>query len=82
MLEQEQATYESRREELIKYYDGQWVLIHDDAVLGAYSTEQQAYEAALGKVGNRSVLIKRVSAKPDRLDSIPALMVGLVGGRT
>ncbi len=82
MLKRELAFYEANRDEYIQYYEGQWVLIHEATFLGSYSTQEQAYAAALEKVGNVPVLIHRVSKDEEPALAVPALLVGLTGGRS
>ena len=81
MLEHELAFYEAHKDEYLKYYGGQWVVIYDNKLVGAYSTEEQAYNAALAKVGNFPVLIQHVSREDEPVEAIPALSIGLIGGR-
>jgi hypothetical protein len=81
MLDQEQAFFEAHAQEYIRHFLGQWVVIHGAEFLGAYSTEQQAYEAALQQAGNEPVLIRLVTGEPRPVHAIPAMLSGSPGGR-
>lgn len=81
MLEDERTFYEAHKSEYLEYYEGQWVLIHGTEFFGAYSTEAQAYEASLEKIGNEAVFIQFVTEAEEPVKTIPALLVGLTGGR-
>lgn len=76
MLEREIAFYEKHKPDLLVHHEGQYVLIHGDALLGAFSTEQLAYEAAVSRIGNEAVLIRLVQAGPETPDAAPALFAG------
>ncbi len=77
MFEQELAFFESKRDEFCKIYPGQFVLIHKDQLLGSFTTEAQAYEAGIQKLGNIPFLIK--CALPTDLEvSVPAYTIGLL----
>ncbi|MEX2372251.1 MAG: hypothetical protein WD800_00465 [Dehalococcoidia bacterium] len=82
LLETERAHFDEHRDEYVRYYDGQWILVHGADFLGAYSTEEQAYEAALAKVGSQPVLIQHVSRHGERVVAIPSLLAGLTSGRS
>lgn len=60
-LEVEQKYFDGRKDEFFRTYLGQFVLIKDDQLVGAYTTAAQAYAAALQKFGNVPVLIKQVT---------------------
>jgi hypothetical protein len=77
MLEAEQAYYEQHKDELLAHHAGSYVVIHSDELLGAFTSEAEAYEAALNRYGNQPVLIRRVlRAQP--MMQVPALVVGAV----
>ena len=77
MFEEELKYYKANKEELLKHYENQYVVIKDNELVGAYTTEQEAYEAALGKFGNAPFLIKRVM-KEEEVVRFPALAIGVV----
>lgn len=43
MLQEEFDYYLSHQEELVKQYNGKFLVIKDQKVIGAYSTQQEAY---------------------------------------
>jgi len=57
------------------------VVIKSDRFLGAYTTEQEAYEAGLKEFGNVPFLIKRV-VKEEEVVRFPALAIGVVNANT
>ena len=77
MFEKELKYYKEQKEELLKHYENQFVVIKNDRFLGAYTTEQEAYEAGLKELGNVPFLIKRVT-KEEELVRFPALAVGVI----
>ncbi len=76
-LEKELEFFKSRYEDLISHYEGQFVLIKGDSLLGSFTTEAEAYEAGLNQLGNQPFLIKRV-IKGEEIDRAPALVLGLL----
>ncbi len=50
ILEQELRAFEARKDEFLRHHEGQYVVLHGGELLGAYTTERQAYEAALARV--------------------------------
>jgi len=57
MLEKELKYFEDHKEELLKHYENQFVLIKDDQFIGAFTTEAEAYAAGIQKFGNQPFLI-------------------------
>ncbi len=76
-LEKELKFYKSQYKELISHYENQFVLIAGDKLLGSFTTELEAYEAGLEKLGNQAFLIKQV-VKGDDIERAPALVLGLL----
>jgi len=76
-LERELEYFNTRREELISHYEGQFVLIKGDSLLGSFTTEAEAYEEGLKQLGNQPFLIKQVT-KEEEIDRLPALVLGLL----
>ena len=50
MFEKELACYQKNEEELLKYYENQFIALKDDRFLGAYTTQEEAFAAALGGI--------------------------------
>jgi len=77
VFEKELEYYKANKEELLKHHENQYVVIQDSRLIGAYTTEQQAYEAGLREVGNEPFLIKRVTME-EEIVRFPALVVGVI----
>lgn len=77
LLKKELKFFERNKSRLLKNYLGQFVLIKDNDLIGAYTTEEEAYKAGIEKFGNTPFLIKQV-LKEEPTYAIPALNVGLV----
>ena len=65
MLEKELKYFEDHKEELLKHYENQFVLIKDDQLIGAFTTEAEAYAAGVQRFGNQPFLIKRVTREQE-----------------
>lgn len=76
-LEKELKYFEEHKEELLKHYEGQFVLIKDASLVGSYTTEAEAYQAGIQKFGNTPFLIKKVT-KEEEIYRFPALVLGLI----
>lgn len=61
-LETEIAYFNSHKDEFLKAYSGQFLLIKGEELLGAFTTAAQAYEAGVKRFGNQPCLIKRAVA--------------------
>ena len=73
VLQQEIATYKRMRSRLELEHLGQWVVIHDDELVGAYDTFEFAAENAARRFDLRSdpCLIRQVGAPPVTEASLP-----------
>jgi len=60
VLDTELETYEKNRERLLGEYEGQYVLIHGEEVVGAYESKMDAIRLGYKKFGNVPFLVKRV----------------------
>lgn len=76
-LDQELKYFSEHRDELLKACGGQFVLVKGATLVGAFTTEQEAYRAGLEKFGNEAFLIKKV-APEEEVAHFPALVLGLV----
>ena len=59
-LDKEQAAYEAQREELERDRKGDWVIFHDEKLIGIYEDFQDAAQDALDKYGLGPYLIKQI----------------------
>ena len=80
VLQTELNFYNTKKEELLRLYKGQFVLIKGEKFIGAYTTDAEAYKAGLEQFGNHPFLIKQV-VDSDTKVSYPALTVGAINVR-
>jgi hypothetical protein len=59
-LERETTYFEAHRHDLLEHHEGQFVLIHEDRLVGNFGTFEQAFSAGIQTVGNRPFFIKQV----------------------
>ena len=59
-LSQETALYEQRKVEFEKEHNLEWVVIHDDEIVGFYDDFQKAAEAAVERFGRGPYLIRQI----------------------
>ncbi|MCY4577992.1 MAG: hypothetical protein OXD31_03000 [Chloroflexi bacterium] len=59
-LDKEHAAYEALREELERDRKGDWVIFHDEKLIGIYENFQDAAQDALDKYGLGPYLIKQI----------------------
>ena len=81
VLQTELNFFNKRKDELLRLYKGQFVLIKGEKFIGAYTTDAEAYKAGLEQFGNQPFLIKQVVAGDTNV-SYPALTVGAINVRT
>lgn len=60
ILDREQAAYEAQRVELESNRKGDWVIFHDEKLVGIYENFQDAAQDALDKHGLGPYLIKQI----------------------
>ena len=76
-LQTELEYFQRHKQEYLKLYKNQFVLIKGEEFAGAFTTEAEAYKAGLERFGNEPFLIKQV-LDGDETISFPALTVGLL----
>ena len=64
VLETEIAHYESMRADLEKEHDGEWVVIHDEELVGTYESFEKAGSEAVRRFGRGPFLIRKIGAPP------------------
>ncbi len=79
-LQTELEYFEKNKQEYLKLYKGQFVLIKGENFAGAFTTDAEAYRAGLEKFGNKPFLIKQVLDEDETI-SYPALTVGVLNVR-
>ena len=56
VLQNELDFFNKKKAELLKLYKGQFVLIKGDKLIGAFTTDGEAYKAGLEQFGNHPFL--------------------------
>jgi len=64
VLEREMATFERKRSELEADHTGEWIVLHEDELVGAFETFEAAAEEAVRRFGRGPYLIRQVGAPP------------------
>jgi hypothetical protein len=77
LLDTELKVYDSKKEELLKHYEGKYTLIVGEEFFGAFDHLEDAYKMGVQKFGNVPMLIKKIT-KEDPIVTIPALTTGLM----
>jgi len=80
LLQTELEYFQKHKQEYLKLYKGQFVLIKGENFAGAFTTDAEAYKAGLEKFGNQPFLIKQVLDN-DGTVSYPALTIGVLNVR-
>lgn len=68
-IEKEIIAYDLMREELEADHKGEWVLVHDQQLIGTYETFQKAAVVARRRFGRGPYLIRKIGEGPLRLSS-------------
>lgn len=71
----EYAYYLSRKQELLRSFEGKFALIKERELVGIFDTDEAAYIAGLKRFGNVPFLIVPVEQEEERL-WIPVLELG------
>ena len=79
-LQTELEYFQKHKQEYLKLYKGQFVLIKGEQLAGTYTTEAEAYGAGLEKFGNTPFFIKQV-LDDDETVSYHALTAGVLNIR-
>ncbi len=69
IIEKEIIAYDLMRDELEAKHHGEWVLVHDQKLIGTYETFQKAAAVARKRFGRGPYLLKRIGEGPLRLSS-------------
>jgi hypothetical protein len=73
-LDTELETYQRQRDRLLSQYEGKYVLIHDDEVVGAYESEIDAIYQGYDRFGNVPFLVKQVLPVEIPIELVPGLV--------
>ena len=79
-IEKEIIAYDLMREELETNHKGEWVLVHDQELIGLFETFQKAAAVARRRFGRGPYLIKRIGEGPLTLPPI-VMFPGIAFGR-
>jgi hypothetical protein len=60
LLETEQKYYENKKKDFLRRFNGKFVLIKDNKLIGTFDTAEEAYGKGLSEFGNEPMFIKRV----------------------
>jgi hypothetical protein len=60
-LQDDIAWYEQNRAFIAQQYEGQWLVIKDQGVRGAFPTQEAAYQASIAMYGTAGALVKQAS---------------------
>ena len=63
-LDKELAAYNAMRAQLEKDHMGEWILVHDGELVGAFRFSEAAAEEAVRRFGRGPYLIRQVGAPP------------------
>ena len=77
VLEQELATFEKLKAELLKAHTGKFALIKGEDFIGAFDNPANAYQEGVNRFGKDTFLVKRISADEEVYRN-QALYSGLV----
>ncbi|OGY22815.1 MAG: hypothetical protein A2172_01630 [Candidatus Woykebacteria bacterium RBG_13_40_15] len=77
VLKKELAFFASKKEEYLKTYKGQFVLIKDSKFMGSYTSAEEAYKDGVEKFKGEPFLVRKVTEE-DGTEDIPALTVGVI----
>lgn len=79
-LEKELALYARMKPDLLKAYQGKFVLIRGEEFIGAYDSAENAYAEGVKRFGRESFLVKKVTEQEEVYRN-QALSLGLMHAR-
>lgn len=77
ILDKEVKFFNKNKNKYLQNYKGQYVLIKNEAFLGSFTTESEAFTVGVQKFGSTPFLIRRV-VENNQIADIPALTVGVL----
>ena len=81
VLAEELKYFEDNKKNWLETYKGQFVLIGDKELIGAFSTQEEAYKKGVEKFSDEPFLIKQV-VEEEQVASVPALTIGLINANS
>ncbi len=79
-LEQEIATFERLKAQLVENHSGKFALIKGEEFIDAFDTPDNAYQEGIRRFGREPFLVKRIRAT-EEVDRNQALFSGLMHAR-
>ena len=79
-LDEELATFERMKAELLKTHSGKFALIKGEQFIGAFDNPTNAYAEGIKQFGQAAFLIKRISEQEEVYRN-QALQLGLMNAR-
>ena len=76
-LETELKYYESAKDELLRHYEGKYVLIIGQEQLGIYDNMEEAYRQGIELRGNVPMLIQKIE-EVESIEAIPSMLLGVL----
>lgn len=76
-LETELAYYETIKPDLLRHYEGKFVLVIGSEQLGVFDKSEDAYKQGIELRGNVPMLIKKIQAT-EPIEHVPAMVLGLI----
>jgi len=79
-LERELEAFARMKTQLLSSHDGKFVLVHDEQLIGAYDSAENAYSAGVQSFGQEPFLVKKVT-REEPVYTNHALANGLIHAR-
>lgn len=80
-LQKELDYFTRNKDELLKHYKNQFMLIKGNTLVGGYTTESEAYQAGVTRFGSEPFFIKQ-ALEDESIFAHPALTAGLTYARS
>ncbi len=78
MLDTERQYFAEHRAELVSRHMGQFVVIRDDELIGAFNTIEEALAEGARRFGLTPFLVRQVTVTEEEEVNIPALTLGIL----
>lgn len=78
MLEKERQVFSDKHAELVSQHRGQFVVIKDEEVVGAFNTIDEAPAEGARRFGLQPFLVRQVTESVNEAVDIPALTLGIL----
>ena len=78
MLDKERQLFSDKHAELVSQHLGQFVVIKDETVIGAFNTMDEALAEGARRFGLQPFLVRQVTESINETVDIPALTLGIL----